>query len=92
MDTAIIDAWEHRRVQEDDDAYEGHINLGPPNDVAAAYEREDQRAADEGDGRGGGGGWDDGPGQPKQGLGYREMRAMVEEGGQWQMRRWSCRD
>jgi hypothetical protein len=39
MDTAIIDAWEHRRVREDDDAY-----------VSAAYEREDQRAADDGDG------------------------------------------
>ncbi len=45
MDTAIINAWEHRRVREDDDAYEGRINLGPPNDVAAAYEREDQCAA-----------------------------------------------
>ncbi len=44
MDTAIIDAWEHRRVREDDDAYEGRINLGPPNDVAAAYEREVQGA------------------------------------------------
>ncbi len=52
MDTAIIDAWEHWRVREDDDAYEGRINLGPPNDVAAAYECKDQRAADEGDGRG----------------------------------------
>ncbi len=41
MDTAIIDVWERRRVQEDDDAYEGRTNLGPPNDVAAAYERED---------------------------------------------------
>ena len=45
MDAAIIDAWERRRVREDDDAYEGRISLGPPNDVAAAYEREDQRAA-----------------------------------------------
>ncbi len=54
MDTAIIDAWEHQRVGEDDDAYEGRINLGPPNDVTAAYENEDQRTADEGDGRGGG--------------------------------------
>jgi hypothetical protein len=44
-DTAIIDAWEHRHVREDDDAYEGRINLGTPNDVTAAYEREDQRAA-----------------------------------------------
>ncbi len=50
MDTAIIDAWERQRVRDDDDAYEGRINLGSPNDVAAAYEREDQRAADEGDG------------------------------------------
>ncbi len=54
MDTAIIDGWERWRVREDDDAYEGRINLGSPNDVATAYEREDQRAADEGDGRGGG--------------------------------------
>ncbi len=45
MDTAIIYAWEHWRVQEDDDAYEGRINLGPPNDVSAAYEREDKHAA-----------------------------------------------
>ena len=45
MDTAIIDAWERRRVREDDDAYEGRINLGSPNDVAAAYEREVQHAA-----------------------------------------------
>jgi hypothetical protein len=45
MDTAFIDAWERRRVQEDDDAYEGRINLGPPNDVAAAYKRKDQRTA-----------------------------------------------
>ena len=41
MDTAIIDAWERWHVWEDDDAYEGRINLGPPNDVAAAYEHED---------------------------------------------------
>ncbi len=92
MDTAIIDAWEHWRVREDDDAYEGRINLGPPNDVPAAYKRKDQRAADEGDGQGGGGGCNDGPEQPKQGPGYRETRAMVKEGGQWRMRRWSCRD
>ncbi len=45
MDKVIIDAWEHRRVREDDDAYEGRISLGPPNNVAAAYKREDQRAA-----------------------------------------------
>jgi hypothetical protein len=45
MDTAIIDAWEHRRVQENDDAYEGRISLGPPNDVAAAYKRKDQCTA-----------------------------------------------
>ncbi len=45
MDTAIIDAWEHWRVREDDDAYEGRISLGPPNDVTVAYERKDQRAA-----------------------------------------------
>ncbi len=34
---------------------------------------------------GGGGGCDDGPGQPKQGPGYRETRAMVKEGGWWRM-------
>jgi hypothetical protein len=45
MDKVILDAWECRRVWEDDDAYEDHISLGPPNDVAAAYEREVQRAA-----------------------------------------------
>jgi hypothetical protein len=45
MDKVIIDAWEHRRVREDDDADEGRISLGPPNNVAAAYEREDQRSA-----------------------------------------------
>jgi hypothetical protein len=45
MDKVIIDAWERRRVREDDDAYEGCISLGPPNNVAAAYKREDQRAA-----------------------------------------------
>ncbi len=45
MDKVIIDAWERWRVREDDDAYEGRISLGPPNDVAAAYEHEVQRAA-----------------------------------------------
>jgi hypothetical protein len=45
MDKVIIDAWERRHVQEEDDAYEGRISLGPPNDVATAYEREAQRAA-----------------------------------------------
>jgi hypothetical protein len=45
MDKVIIDAWERRRVREDDDAYEGRISLGPPNNVAAAYKREDQCAA-----------------------------------------------
>ena len=30
---------------EDDDAYEGRMSLGPPNNVAAAYARKDQRAA-----------------------------------------------
>ncbi len=44
MDKVIIDAWERWSVREDDDAYEGRISLGPPNDVAAAYEREVQRA------------------------------------------------
>jgi hypothetical protein len=28
-----------------DDAYEGHMSLGPPNNVAAAYACKDQRAA-----------------------------------------------
>ncbi len=41
----IIDAWECRHVREDDDAYEGRISLGPPNNVAAAYKRKDQRTA-----------------------------------------------
>jgi hypothetical protein len=45
MDKVIIGAWERWRVREDDDAYEGHISLGPPNDVATAYERKVQRAA-----------------------------------------------
>jgi hypothetical protein len=45
MDEYIIDAWMHRGDGEDDDAYEGRMNLGPPNNVAAALEREDQRAA-----------------------------------------------
>jgi hypothetical protein len=45
MDKVIIDAWERRHVREDDDAYKGRISLGPPNNVAAAYQREDQRAA-----------------------------------------------
>ncbi len=30
MDTAIIDTWESRHVREDDDAYEGRINLETP--------------------------------------------------------------
>ena len=41
----IIDAWERRGDGEDDDAYEGRMSLGPPNNVAAAYARKDQRAA-----------------------------------------------
>jgi hypothetical protein len=45
MDKVIINAWEHWRVGEDDDAYEGRINLESPNDVAAAYEHEVQCAA-----------------------------------------------
>ncbi len=45
MDKVIIDAWERWLVWEDDDAYEGCISLGTPNDVSAAYEREVQRAA-----------------------------------------------
>jgi hypothetical protein len=45
MDKVIINAWERWRVREDDDAYEGRISLGLPNNVAAVYEREDQRAA-----------------------------------------------
>ncbi len=79
MDTAIINAWERPRVREDDDAYEGRINLGPPNDAAAAYKRKDQHTADKGNGQGGGGGGcNDGPGQSKQGPGYRETRATVK--------------
>ena len=45
MDAYIIDAWERRDDGEDDDAYEGRMSLGPPNNVAAAYARKDQRAA-----------------------------------------------
>ena len=45
MDAYIIDAWERRGDGEDDDAYEGRISLGPPNNVAAAYARKDQCAA-----------------------------------------------
>ncbi len=45
MDKVIIDAWERRHVRKDDDANEGRISLGPPNNVAAAYKRKDQRAA-----------------------------------------------
>ncbi len=92
MATAIINAWKRWCVREDDDAYEGRINLGPLNDVPAAYKCKDQRAADEGNSQGGDGGCNDGPGQPKQRPGYRETRAMVEEGGQQQMQQWSCRD
>ncbi len=46
MDTYIIDAWMRRDDKEDDDAYEGRMNLGPPNNVAAAVEHENQRLAD----------------------------------------------
>ena len=45
MDAYIIDAWERQGDGEDDDAYEGRMSLGPPNNVAAAYARKDQRAA-----------------------------------------------
>ncbi len=45
LDTEIIDAWKRRGVREDDDDYEGRMNLVPPNNVAAAVERENQRAA-----------------------------------------------
>ncbi len=45
MVKVIIDAWERWRVREDDDNYDGLISLGPPNNVAATYEREDQRSA-----------------------------------------------
>ena len=45
MDAFIIDAWERRGDREDDDAYEGRMSLGPPNNVAAAYARKDQRVA-----------------------------------------------
>ncbi len=40
MDAYIIDAWMRRDDREDDDAYEGRMNLGPPNNVAAAVEHE----------------------------------------------------
>jgi hypothetical protein len=45
MDAYIVDAWMRRGDREDDDAYEGCKNLGPPNNVAAAVECENQRAA-----------------------------------------------
>ena len=46
MDAYIIDAWMRRDDREDDDAFEGRMNLGPPNNVAAAIEHENQRLAD----------------------------------------------
>jgi hypothetical protein len=45
MDAYIIDACELQGDREDDDAYEGRISLGPPNNVAATYARKDQCAA-----------------------------------------------
>jgi hypothetical protein len=42
LDTEIIDAWKRRGVREDDDDYEGRMNLVPPNNVAAAVERKNQ--------------------------------------------------
>jgi hypothetical protein len=45
LDADIIDAWKRRGVGEDDNDYEGRMNLVPPNNVAAAVERENQRAA-----------------------------------------------
>ncbi len=45
LDAEIINAWKCRGVGEDDDDYEGRMNLVPPNNVAAAVERENQRAA-----------------------------------------------
>ena len=45
MNAYIIDAWECQGDREDDDAYEGCMSLGPPNNVAPAYARKDQRAA-----------------------------------------------
>jgi hypothetical protein len=45
LDAEIIDAWKRRGVGEDDDNYEGRTNLVPPNNVAAAVECENQRAA-----------------------------------------------
>jgi hypothetical protein len=45
LDVEIINAWKRRNVREDDDDYEGRMNLVPPNNVAAAVERENQRAA-----------------------------------------------
>jgi hypothetical protein len=45
MDAYIIDAWMRRDDREDDDAYEGRMNLGPPNNVAVAVEHENQCTA-----------------------------------------------
>ncbi len=45
LDAEIIDAWKRRGVREDDDDYEGRMNLVPPNNVAAAVEHKNQHAA-----------------------------------------------
>jgi hypothetical protein len=45
LDVEIINAWKRRGVREDDDDYEGRMNLVPPNNVATAVEHENQRAA-----------------------------------------------
>ncbi len=45
LDAEIIDAWKCRGVREDDDDYEGRMNLVPPNNVAAAVECKNQCAA-----------------------------------------------
>ncbi len=85
MDTVIINAWEHRHVREDDDAYEGRINLGTPKmspPLASARTNALQMRATV---EGGGSGCNDGPGKLKQGPGCRETRATVKEGGRWRM-------
>ncbi len=65
----------------------GHPMMSPPL-TSTRTNALQMRATVEG----GGSGCDDGPGQPKQGPGYRETRATVKEGGRRRMLRWSCRD
>jgi hypothetical protein len=44
-DTLIIKAWQRLDAREDDEAYEGRIDLGPPNHDATAVKRKESRAA-----------------------------------------------